>query len=117
MGRDRLGRAGYDGSVPLGVEWPTEADYAHALNSFLCGLSLDRVTLLGHSLGTLMAARYAADHPEKVEALVLAACATGHGAPVGQLSEAAARRLRDLETQGAEAFAAAVRRACWPCPP
>ncbi len=97
---------GYGASAPLDVDWPVEADYAAALLGLLEALGLNRVTLLGHSLGTLMAARFAADHPEQVAALVLGASACGHGGAVGQLSEAAADRLSALEREGAEAFAA-----------
>jgi pimeloyl-ACP methyl ester carboxylesterase len=99
---------GYGGSAPLAADWPVEADYAEALLRFCDALGLGRVTLLGQSLGTLMAARFAADYPGRVAALVLAACATGHGAaPGGPLSDAAAARLEALETQGARAFAEA----------
>jgi len=98
---------GYGGSDPLPMDWPVEADYAAALARFLDALGLEQVDLLGHSLGTLIAARFVADHPERVGRLVLAACACGHGAEPGHLSDAAAKRIEDLETQGARAFAEA----------
>lgn len=99
---------GYAGSDPLAADWPDEGAYADALLALLDALNLERVTLLGHSLGTLMAARFAADHPGRVEALILGAAACGHGGPVGgPLSEAAAGRLDALQRDGAAAFAAA----------
>lgn len=97
---------GYGASEPLAADWPVESDYAEALGRFLDALELNQVTLLGHSLGTLMAARFAALHPERVTEMVLGACACGHGqAPGGKLSEAAAARLAELEELGARAFA------------
>ena len=39
---------------------PDAGDYAAALDRFLAALKLGRVHLLGHSLGTLIAARFAA---------------------------------------------------------
>ena len=97
---------GYGESEPLGADWPVESDYAKALGRFLDALGLDMVTLLGHSLGTLMAAQFAALHPERVTEMVLGACACGHGqAPDGKLSDAAAARLAELDDLGARAFA------------
>jgi len=97
---------GYGASAPLAKDWPVEADYAAALLGFLDALGLERVTLLGHSLGTLMAARFAADHSGRVDSLLLGACAAGHGvAPGSPLSEATAARLVELDTLGARAFA------------
>lgn len=97
---------GYGGSAPLGVDWPVEADYAEALRRFLSTLQVRPEILFGHSLGTLMAARFAADHPGQVGHLVLGACATGHGvAQYGTLSDAAAARISELQDMGARAFA------------
>ncbi|WP_238366708.1 alpha/beta fold hydrolase [Mesobacterium pallidum] len=96
---------GYGGSEALTAEWPTEADYAAALGRFLDVLGLGAVTLLGHSLGTLMAARFAADAPERVDTLILAASACGHGKVPGDLSEAAAARIAAIDLKGARAVA------------
>lgn len=96
---------GYGGSDPLTADWPTEADYAAALGRFLDALGLGVVTLVGHSLGTLMAARFAADAPERVGALILAASAQGHGKAPGDLSKAAAARIDAITTKGARAVA------------
>ncbi|WP_238369630.1 alpha/beta fold hydrolase [Heliomarina baculiformis] len=97
---------GYGASEPLGADWPVESDYAKALGRFLDALCLDRVTLLGHSLGTLMAAKFAALYPARVTEMILGACACGHGQdPGGKLSDAAAARLAELDDLGARAFA------------
>ena len=57
---------GYGASAPLGPDWPVAADYADALEAFLDRLGLDRVTLVGHSLGTLMGAAFAVARPARV---------------------------------------------------
>ena len=44
---------------------------AQALDRLLHALGVDRVHLVGHSLGGAVAARYALDHPGRVERLVL----------------------------------------------
>ena len=97
---------GYGASAPLGPDWPVAADYADALEAFLDRLGLDRVTLVGHSLGTLMGAAFAVARPARVERLLLASPALGHGvAPGGALSPAAQARIDDLARLGPEEFA------------
>jgi pimeloyl-ACP methyl ester carboxylesterase len=99
---------GYGASTPLAQDWPTAADYAAALADFLDRLGLDRVILAGHSLGTLMGAAFAADHPARVARLILASPALGHGvAPGATLSDAAQARIDDLARLGPAAFARA----------
>lgn len=98
---------GYGRSEPLAADWPMAADYAEALLSLCDALQLEHVHVLGHSLGTLMGAAFAADHPDRVASLTLAACAQGRAAPRGgTLSEKDAQRLVDLERLGTAAFAA-----------
>lgn len=99
---------GYAGSAPLSADWPLAEDYAAALAGLVEGLGLDRFHLLGHSLGTLIAASYALTQPRHVLSLTLAACAQGGGAaPEGDLPPAQAARLAELQRDGAAAFAAA----------
>lgn len=99
---------GYGGSAPLAGDWPVADDYAGALAGLLDRLGIERAVILGHSLGTLMAAAFARRWPERVAALVLASCASGHGvAPGARLSPAAAARIDELTETGPEAFAAA----------
>jgi pimeloyl-ACP methyl ester carboxylesterase len=99
---------GYGASEPLAQDWPVAADYAAALAAFLYRLGLDRVTLAGHSLGTLIAAAFAAARPARVARLVLASPALGHGvAPGAPLSPAAQARIDDLARLGPAAFARA----------
>lgn len=99
---------GYGRSEPLPLDWPLAADYAEALLSLCDALALDRVHILGHSLGTLIGAAFAADHPDRVASLTLASCAQGRATPRGgTIPENDANRLSDLQLLGAQAFAAA----------
>jgi len=96
---------GYGPTAPLSQDWPTAAVYAEALAVFLNARGLERVHLLGHSLGTLIAAAFARAHPHRVQTLTLAACAQGGAAAPGALPPAQAARLDELERVGAAAFA------------
>lgn len=99
---------GYLTSTPLAAARPTAEDYAVALERFFDGLDLDTATIIGHSLGTLIAVAFAARAPERVSSIVLAASAQGYGAQAEEpLPLKAADRLKDLESQGPEAFAEA----------
>jgi pimeloyl-ACP methyl ester carboxylesterase len=99
---------GYGASVPLGQDWPLAADYARALGGLLDRLGLDRVLLAGHSLGTLVGAAFAAEHPARVARLLLAAPALGYGTPPGAALDAPVQaRIDDLARLGAAGFASA----------
>jgi pimeloyl-ACP methyl ester carboxylesterase len=99
---------GYGNSPPLSAQWPLAGDYADALAVFLNALGIGRCHLLGHSLGTLIAAAFAVRHGAMVDRLVLASCAIGHGTVArGALSEAARQRLADFDRLGPPAFAEA----------
>lgn len=96
---------GYGPSAPLAADWPVAADYAAALADLT--RDLPRFHLVGHSLGTLIGAAFAADHPGRVVTLTLAACAQGGGiAPGAALPAAHQARIDGLLAEGAEAFAA-----------
>lgn len=99
---------GYGTSAPLAKDWPVARDYADALAGLLDALDLGRVSLIGHSLGTLMAASFAAAWPERVARTALLACAQGYGIAPGTAMPAKVQaRIDDLERLGAPAFAAA----------
>jgi pimeloyl-ACP methyl ester carboxylesterase len=70
---------GYGASTPLAIEHPDTSDYAAALDAWLGALGIDRCHLVGQSLGTLIAARFAAEQPRRVLNLTLAGVARGHG--------------------------------------
>lgn len=99
---------GYGPSAPLPQDWPEPADYADALARLADGLGLERFWLLGHSLGTLIGAAFAARHPDRVAGLALVSCAQGMGvAPGSPLPARAQARIDDLERLGPAAFACA----------
>lgn len=70
---------GYGTSAPLAAAAPSAADYACALAALLDALKIDRLVLVGHSLGALMAAAFAALHPQRLHGLVLLNPASGYG--------------------------------------
>jgi len=70
---------GYGDSCLLPEERPVSRRYAESLHGFLNALGLDRVHLVGASLGALMAASYARHYPQSVSSLVLVDAAAGYG--------------------------------------
>ncbi|MCW1956053.1 MAG: alpha/beta hydrolase [Roseobacter sp.] len=98
---------GYGGSRPLAMEWPDAKDYADALAGLFDRLDISAATVVGHSLGTLIGASFAAQYPQLVERLILASCASGYGSPKGcKLPADVGKRIEELELQGPSAFAA-----------
>jgi pimeloyl-ACP methyl ester carboxylesterase len=63
---DRGDAPGYGASARLATEHPHASRYATALDRWLGALGIDRCHMLGHSLGTLIAARFAAEQPKRV---------------------------------------------------
>lgn len=99
---------GYGGSAPLADDWPSADDYAAALTGLLDRLDLDRVDMLGHSMGALMAGRLAVRDAGRIGRLVLASPALGYGTqPGAPLAPAAGNRLEAFLLEGGERFAAA----------
>jgi pimeloyl-ACP methyl ester carboxylesterase len=99
---------GYGASQPLAIDWPDASDYAAALSRLLTEADIARCVLVGHSLGCLIAARFALVSPRRVAALVLISPALGHGAEKGApLPPAVGRRIEDLDRLGPAQFAAA----------
>lgn len=99
---------GYGDSPPLPASWPDASDYAAVLERLLAALDLSRCVLVGHSLGALIAARFALTSARRVAALVLISPALGHGTGKGEaLPPAVADRIDALDRLGPERFAAA----------
>ena len=97
---------GYGASTPLATERPSPADYAARLGVLLDALGLERIALVGHSLGALIAGAFAASRPRQVERLILADAALGHGAdPAAPLPPPAQSRIDDLAALGPDEFA------------
>ncbi|MBV8189477.1 MAG: alpha/beta hydrolase [Alphaproteobacteria bacterium] len=97
---------GYGGSSPLAAGHPTAADYADALAALLDALVIRKCHLLGHSLGCLMAARFAADHPERLLSLTLCSIAAGHAdLPQAEREKLLGQRVGDLAELGPRGMA------------
>ncbi|WP_342131127.1 alpha/beta fold hydrolase [Hydrogenophaga sp. OTU3427] len=93
---------GYGRSAPLELQHPQAADYARRLWLWLDALGQDQpITLVGHSLGALMAAAATLQHPERVARLVLLSPARGYGdAPEADREAKLATRLATLHKLG-----------------
>lgn len=97
---------GYGGSSHLAAEAPTVQDYAISIHNFLQALSIDRCDIAGHSLGALMAARFACAFPAAVRTLTLAGCAIGHARLEPEERERLLQsRIEDVETMGPRGMA------------
>ena len=97
---------GYGTSTPLDQARPSPADYADRLALLLDTLGLECIALAGHSLGALIAGAFAAARPGRVERLILADAARGHGTdPSAPLPPGAQARLDDLAALGPAEFA------------
>jgi pimeloyl-ACP methyl ester carboxylesterase len=97
---------GYGNSTALPMEAPVAADYAAALAGLLDELKIERCHLLGHSLGALMAASFAADRPQRILSLTLASIAGGHAKlPVADREKQLAQRIGDIAALGAREMA------------
>ena len=90
---------------------PAEADpdpgvYAAALLKLLDGLDIGPCHLVGHSLGALIAARFAADHSDRVLSLTLCSIAAGHAMlPAEERRRLLDQRLADVAALGPRAMA------------
>lgn len=75
--------------------------YADALEAWLDALGLESVALVGHSLGAIMATKFASRAPQRVRGLFLCSPAAGYGKadPAVRLSKRASR-LAMLDTLG-----------------
>ena len=97
---------GYADSVPLAIAEPTPRDYAAALVRLLDALDLSCISLAGHSLGTLFAASFAANYPDRVGALALISPSLGHGVrPGAVLPPSVQSRIDDIVDLGPAEFA------------
>lgn len=102
---------GYGPSAELAAEWPSAQDYAGRLAHLLDRVQMARVVLVGHSLGAIIAARFAASYPQRVARLALISPAIGYKVVPGQpLPRPVQARIDDLVRLGPHAFAAARAR-------
>ena len=70
---------GYGDSASLPNPKPMAADYAQALHEWLQGLKVHEPIVVGHSLGALVAAAFAARPDANLKTMVLASPARGYG--------------------------------------
>ena len=97
---------GYGKSKPVLAESPTAKDYSERLQKVTSALELQSFDLVGHSLGTIIAADFACRAPAVVRNLVLMACAQGYGMGSDDpLPQKAVNRLQDLDRLGPHTFA------------
>lgn len=98
---------GYGDSDPVAGDFPDATAYAQRLWAWLDALDVGApVTLVGHSLGCLMAARAAVMQPSRVHTLVLLSPARGYASAPAQQRESKLReRLAALDSLGPEGMA------------
>jgi pimeloyl-ACP methyl ester carboxylesterase len=97
---------GYGGSSALPASVPDADDYAAALDALLQALNVKSLHLVGHSLGCIIAARYARRHAKRIASLTLASVATGHASlPPQERARLREARLDDLAALGPRGMA------------
>lgn len=97
---------GYPPSARLPMEWPTASDYAHRLALMLDHIGVQNCHLVGHSLGCLVAGRFARLYPQRVTTLALASCALGHARlKATERDLLLSSRIGDVEALGARGMA------------
>lgn len=97
---------GYGDSDALAVTAPTAANYGAALASFLDDRGVATCHLIGHSLGALIAASFAADRGARVAKLVLASPTAGFGKANAEIRRSKVdARLADMEAFGPKLLA------------
>lgn len=98
---------GYGASDDLTILDPRTDSYATALSMMLDAAEIPRAIIVGHSLGALIAGRFAAKWPERTAGLALLSPALGYHVQPGQALPANVQaRIDDLERLGPEQFAA-----------
>jgi pimeloyl-ACP methyl ester carboxylesterase len=97
---------GYDASTAFVTDAPGVQDYAEAIRDFLDTLGISRCDIVGHSLGALIAARFACAFPDYVRSLTLAGCAIGHARlEAAERERLLKSRIGDVEELGPHGMA------------
>lgn len=98
---------GYGQSDALHSATPSAQDYAERIKDLLDVLQLDQVVVVGHSLGAMFAAAFAAAYPQRVQHLLLLNPAQGYATADEQTQQQVyAQRPEMLKTLGAAGMAA-----------
>lgn len=98
---------GYGGSDDLATATPSAADYAARLVLWLDHVKVERCWLVGHSLGAMVAAAFAAAYTDRIRGLLLASPAQGYGKQPDEVRlKVFQKRPQALQELGAEAMAA-----------
>ena len=97
---------GYGGSQGLAGAAPSVEDYVAALVALLDALGETKVHILGQSVAALIAARFAARHPDRTRSFIFAHGLTGLGGlPAAERDRARAGRLEVFDALGPMRFA------------
>lgn len=97
---------GYGQSDRLAAVYPNAEDYARRLKGMLDSLSLNKVILVGHSLGAMQAAAFNALYPDAVDVLVIANVAQGYkGCDAQKQQDVFEKRPKMLQSLGASGMA------------
>lgn len=97
---------GYGESQPFAPQAPRVGDYAKSIADLLDALGVECCDIVGHSLGALMAGRFARDYSSRVRSLTLAGCAIGHARlDAGERQRLLDSRIGDVEQLGARGMA------------
>ncbi len=86
---------GYGGSDDPKAAAPDADDYVEALEAFLDALGLGRVDLVGHSMGGIVAARFAGRRPQRTRSLILS-CSSADFSPAADSFSARVEECRML---------------------
>ena len=97
---------GYGGSQGLAGDAPEVDDYVAALVALLDALGETKIHILGQSVAALIAARFAARHPDRTRSFIFAHGLTGLGGlPAAERDRAKAGRLEVFDALGPMRFA------------
>jgi len=97
---------GYGESSEMPEYEPLIGDYVKIVRRFVDALGLDRFHLVGHSVGTVLAACLHRRHPDRLLSLTLAEAVTGNGAqPRDKQDAVIVARLDDLAKLGPAEYA------------
>ncbi len=93
---------GYNASSEMPQDAPDIVDYVAVAKRFTDALGLKKFHLVGHSVGTVLAAAFHQAHPESLLSVTLAEAVIGSGrTPKDKQDVAIAARAKDFETLGA----------------